>query len=322
MKNINSFWICAGLGLVMSLPTEELKAAEGAAGFYLLGSRTSMAGFLPPPGTYVQDLKYYYTGDSKATLEFGGIEISGGISADVFYDIPIGIWVAPRKVLGGNFALSLMVPVGWKDVSAGATLTGPGGSITGPGRQDDDFAFGDPVPGATLGWHDGNWHWNVGVLVNTPIGYWKRGNLSNIGFNRWAFDTNAAVTWLDPGRGLEISGAAGFTFNVENPDTDYKTGTEFHLEWAIMQNLSKTFGIGLVGYHYQQVSGDSGAGAALGAFEGRVTGLGPNINYTLMCGKIPISTSFRYLKEFNAKNRLEGDAFIFSASMPLSVVGQ
>jgi hypothetical protein len=322
MKNIKSFWICAGLGLVMTLPTQELKAAEGAAGFYLLGSRTSMAGFLPPPGTYVQDLKYYYTADASVSLEFGGLVVSGGISADVFYDVPVGLWVAPRKVLGGNFALSLMVPVGWKDISSGATLTGPGFSITGPGRQDDDTAFGDPVPGATLGWHDGNWHWNVGLLVNTPIGYWKKGNLSNIGFNRWAFDTSAAVTWLDPARGLEISGAAGFTFNVENPATDYKTGTEFHLEWALVQNFSKSFGIGIAGFHYQQITGDSGAGAALGDFEGRVTALGPVVNYNFNWRQIPISTGFRYFRDFNVKNRLQGDVFLFTASMPLSVVGQ
>lgn len=281
-----------------------------------------MAGFLPPPGTYVQDLKYYYTADASVSLEFGGLVVSGGISADVFYDIPVGLWVAPRKVLGGNFALSLMVPVGWKDVSSGATLTGPGFSITGPGRQDDDFAFGDPVPGATLGWHDGNWHWNVGLLVNTPIGYWKKGNLSNIGFNRWAFDTSAAVTWLDPARGLEISGAAGFTFNVENPATDYKTGTEFHLEWALVQNFSKSFGIGIAGFHYQQITGDSGAGAALGDFEGRVTALGPVVNYNFNWRQIPISTGFRYFRDFNVKNRLQGDVFLFTASMPLSVVGQ
>ncbi len=306
----------------MTLPTQELKAAEGAAGFYLLGAKTSMAGFLPPPGTYVQDLKYYYTGDASGAFNIGGVDVSGRITADLFYDLPVGIWVAPRKVLGGNFALSLMVPIGWKDVSTGATLTGPDFSITGPGRQDDSFAFGDPVPGATLGWHEGNWHWNVGLLVNTPIGYWKKGNLSNIGFNRWAFDTTAAVTWLDPARGLEISGAAGFTFNVENPDTDYKTGTEFHLEWAAVQNFSKSFGIGIAGYHYQQVTGDSGAGAVIGPFKGRTTALGPVVNYNFNLRQIPISTSFRYFRDFDVKNRLDGQAFMFTATMPLSVAGQ
>jgi hypothetical protein len=31
------------------------------------------------------------------------------------------------------------------------------------------------------------------------------------------------VTWLNPKIGFEVSSAAGFTFNWENPDTDYTT---------------------------------------------------------------------------------------------------
>jgi len=193
----------------------------------------------------------------------------------------------------------------------------PGQPPVATGLQSDDFNFGDPVPGALLGWHSGNWHWNVGVLVNVPIGYWKRGNLSNIGFNRAMIDTNAAVTWLDQDNGLEVSVATGVTYNFKNSDTDYKTGTEFHAEWAVMKSLSKSFGIGLVGYHYQQLNGDSGAGATLGDFKGRVTALGPAINYSFSLGKIPISTNLRYLKEFNVRNRLDGQAALLTLTVPL-----
>jgi hypothetical protein len=278
-----------------------------------------MAGFIPPPGTYVQDIKFFYSGDSSASLEIGGLTVTGGVDANVYYELPVALWVAPRKVLGGHLALSLIAPVGWKDVSAGLELTGPAGGVVGVNTDDSDVAFGDPVPGAAIGWHEGNWHWNVGVLLNVPVGYWQRGNLSNIGFNRWGVDTTAAVTWLDQQRGLEISSAAGFTFNFENPETDYRSGTEFHLEWAIMQNLSKAFGVGLVGYHYQQVSGDDGSSATLGDFKGRVTALGPNINYNFTVRQTPISTSLRYLQEFNVKNRLEGYSLLFTATVPLSV---
>ena len=57
-------------------------------------------------------------------------------------------------------------------------------------------------------------------------------------------DTTGAVTWLDAKMGLELSSAVGFTFNGENPDTDYTTGTEFHVEWALVQHFSKTFSLG------------------------------------------------------------------------------
>lgn len=83
-----------------------------------------------------------------------------------------------------------------------------------------------------VGWHSGNWHWQTGIMVNVPIGDYKGGSLSNVSFNRWAADVNAALTWLDPATWLDLSVAAGFTFNGENPATDYRTGTEFHVEWA------------------------------------------------------------------------------------------
>ncbi|MGE0053433.1 MAG: transporter [Hyphomicrobium sp.] len=310
------------LGILAQFPCHDAQAAEGAAGFYLLGSKTSMAGYLPPPGTYVSDYNYFYTGSANVELEYAGLTLSGGIDADVYYNVPMVTWVAPEKVFGGNAAFTAMAPIGWKDVSAGAILSGPGGNAISTNVGDEDAAFGDPVLGATLGWHEGNWHWNMGTLLNVPIGFWEKGNLANIGFNRWAVDVTGAATYLNPTTGLEVSGALGFTFNGENHTTDYKTGTEFHLEGAVVQNLSKTFGIGINGYFYDQVSGDSGAGARLGPFEGRVAALGPVVNWTFQLGKIPVSTSWRYFHEFDAKNRLEGDAGYINLTMPLSVAGQ
>ena len=110
---------------------------------------------------------------------------------------------------------------------------------------------------------------------------------------------------------------AGFTFNGENPDTNYRSGAEFHVEWALMQSFSKSFALGLTGYHYQQVTGDSGTGASLGDFKGRTTALGPNINYNFQFRDIPVSTSLRWLHEYDVKSRLEGDAVFFSATVPL-----
>ena len=84
-----------------------------------------------------------------------------------------------------------------------------------------------------------------------------------------------------------------------------------------MQHFSKAFAIGLAGYHYQQVTGDSGAGATLGAFEGRVTALGPSMTYNFPLGKLPVATTLRWLHEFDVENRLKGDAVFFTATIPL-----
>ena len=296
-------------------------AAEAATGTYLLGSKGSMAGFLPPPGIYAQDSTYFYTGETNRDIDIAGVVLEGGVKADAIYNIPTVLWVLPGDVLGGNLAFNVSAPVGFKDIKAGLSLTAPGGTILSKNLHDEDFAFGDPVLGAVIGWHSGNFHWNIGESINVPIGFWEEGNPSNIGFNRWSFDTTAAATWIDPRIGTEISGAAGITFNTENPDTHYQTGTESHLELALIQHFSKQFAIGLAGYHYEQLTGDSGSGAVLGDFKGRATALGPEATWSFALAGIPVNSMLTWQHELEVKNRLKGDTVFLSVAFPLSVAG-
>ncbi len=101
--------------------------------------------------------------------------------------------------------------------------------------------------------------------------------------------------------------------------TDYRTGTEFHVEFAAVQHFSKNFAIGVAGFHYQHVTGDSGAGAVLGDFKGRVTSLGPVATCNFNVGKIPVSTQLVWMHDLDVKNRLKGDLTVLTISLPLSV---
>ncbi len=113
----------------------------------------------------------------------------------------------------------------------------------------------------------------------------------------------------------------GVTFNAENTATNYRTGTELHVEGAIVQHLSEAFDIGLLGYYYDQLSGDSGSGvpASLGGFEGQVAAVGATAGYNFQLGALPVSSRIKYFHEFEAENRLEGDAVYLTVSMPLWV---
>lgn len=310
-------------------------AAENASGVYLLGTKTAMAGYVPPPGTYVTDINYFYGGSASgnaakgiALRDVGTITVQAGVSVDAnaYVNVPIALWIAPEKVLGGNVGFGVLMPGGWKKVDVGldtlATLTLPNHTIVGPGSHfeivDSTTDLGDPLLNALIGWHQGNWHWNVGALLNIPVGPWDTSSISNISFHRWALDATGAVTWLDPKIGFEVSTATGFTFNGENPATDYRTGTEFHVEWAFIQHVSKEFTFGLAGYHYEQVTGDSGAGATIGPFKGRVTALGPVMTYSFLCAKIHVNTQLEWMHEFDVANRAEGDMGLLNISLPLS----
>jgi hypothetical protein len=257
-----------------------------------------------------------------ATLQ---VDADLSVKARVALDVFSVLWVAPQQVLGGHFGVGGLLPVGYQavdiDVNARAALAFPDGTVLQGGRSrgisGNTFAVGDPLATAFIGWSSGNWHWKVAGLLNMPFGEYSRTSLVNMGFNRWAADLTGSVTWLNPQSGFEVSLAAGFTFNGENPDTNYKTGTEFHLEGAVMRHLSRDFAVGVAGYHYQQVTGDSGPGAALGDFKGRVSAIGPNLTYNFQVGTVHFLTSARWLHEFNAKNRLEGNAGFVTVTIPL-----
>lgn len=323
------------------LCAEQAIAAEDAKSVYLLGATASMAGMTPPPGTYVSSFKYVYSGDATGsaalskTLRQSDRVLPGAATLQVNADVSVkavaaidvfsALWVAPEKVLGGHFGLGALLPVGYQsvdaDLTARAALNFPNGlNLTRGGTfglSDSTFAVGDPLATAFLGWSSGNLHWKLTGLLNIPVGAYSKTDLVSMGFNRWAADLTGALTWLDPKTGFEVSLAPGVTFNGENPDTNYKTGTEFHLEGAVMQHLSKSFAVGVAGYYYKQVTGDSGAGAVLGPFKGEVAALGPNITYNFQVGSVPVLTSVRWLHEFGAKNRLEGDAGFLTVTIPL-----
>lgn len=301
-------------GIVFATPA---LAVEGGTSFYLLGSKTSMAGYVPGPGFYVQLSNYAYSGSAGIDFETAGLELSGGVDADAYIALPTALWVMDQEVLGGNLAFSLTTPFGGKQMDAGVvtklfTLALPERNVTR-----DNWAFGDPVLGATLGWHEGKLHYSLGALLNVPIGQWELGNPVNIGFNRWVIDTTAALTYLDPVTRIELSGAVGLTYNFENPDTNYKSGTELHAEGAAMYHVSHGFSLGANGYAYKQITGDNGPGDVLGGFEGRAFALGPALDYTFMVGSKPVATNLRYFYEFGVENRLEGQAGFLNLAVPL-----
>ena len=299
-----------GFAILLQGATASL-AAESGVGFYLLGSRGPAAGVVPPPGTYLQNDLYFYSGSAQASrdLPFGG-EVVAGVDADAVVNLVSILSSTSIAVFGGNLAFSATLPVGYQDVSASLS---PGGF----GVDDDILAIGDPVVGSQIGWHSGNLHYTLATLVNVPIGQYDEDSIANVAFNRWGADLTFAASYIVPETGWDISAAVGVTFNGENPATDYTTGTEFHGEWALSKSFSPAFSAGIVGYYYDQLTGDSGPGASLGDFKGRVAAVGLTAAYNFEVAERPVSIRFKYFDEFEAVNRLEGSSAFLTLALPL-----
>lgn len=293
-------------------------AAERGAGFYLLGSKGPAAGIAPPPGLYFQNDIWLYDGSlgGGKQLPTGG-KLALGVDGSAVLAAPTLLWVPEEEVLNGRLGLGLTVPFGWMKSSADLTIAGPlGGTATGA-ITDTVFTIGDPLASASLGWDAGNLHWQIGTIINVPVGDYQDGEISNIAFHHWGADVNGALTWLDPASGFELSGALGMTFNAENPATDYRSGNELHFEGAALKHFGQKWDMGLVGYAYHQTTGDSGAGAR-GPFKGRAYAVGATIGWNFAVADQPVSARIKYFHEFGVENRAEGDSVFLTIALPLS----
>jgi hypothetical protein len=145
--------------------------------------------------------------------------------------------------------------------------------------------------------------------------------LANLGIGHGAADGGVGYTYLNTATGHEFSAVAGLTYNLENPSTNYKNGIDFHLDWAASQYLSKQVFVGPVGYVYDQLSCDSGAGDRVGCFESRVVGVGPQIGYLFPIGNMQGYLNFKAYAEFDAAARPSGwnawVTFVLSPAAPI-----
>jgi hypothetical protein len=314
--------LLAGLAMGAALaiaPTAH--ATENGASVYLLGSGGPDAAVLPPvEGVFFSNTVWYYDASlgGGRELPLGG-NIVAGVDSTVVADFATVLWVPSTSFAGGTLALGATLPFGHVSVDADAVLTGPGGTPISVSASDDAWIVGDPVLMGSLSWKKGNTYFAASTLINVPIGDYRDGELANLAFHRWAVDASLAVSWHDPESGWDLSAKGGITFNGENEDTDYDSGDELHFEGSVSRALNPKWTLGAQAYYFDQQTGDSGAGARLGDFKGKVTGVGGFAAYNFAIGHRPATLRLRAFHEFDAENRPEGDSLWLDFSVPLAM---
>ena len=215
-------------------------------------------------------------------------------------------YVFATPVLGGQAAVGMSALYGRNTTSVSATLTGPGGASLSGSRSDYVIGFGDLYPAASLKWNRDVHNFMVYATTGVPVGVYDPTHLASMGLGHWAADTGAGYTYLNEQIGFEWSAVFGLTYNFINPYTQYQSGIDAHLDWAISPYLSDKLHLGAVGYVYNQLTADSGPGARLGEFKSRVAGIGPQIGFFFPFADREGYLNLRGYYEFNASNRLEG----------------
>jgi hypothetical protein len=280
-KNCGHAAACLAVALLLFvLGVNPVHSDEAGVSFWIPGFYGSLSALPGSPGWSFASIYYHTSVDAGANvaLPLDGQVVSGlDASGDVGIISPA--YTLPSPVLGGQAQLALLGLAAGVDVSVQATLTGPKGNIISGRREDSVTGFGDMIPVANLKWNDGVSNYMIYLTGDVPVGDYNSHRLANVGIGHGAIDGGAGYTYLNQKTGLEFSGTFGLTGNFENFDTNYTNGLDSHLDLGISQFLSKQIHVGLVGYYYQQLTGDSGQGARLGSFESRVLGIGPQVGY-------------------------------------------
>src|SRR4051812_28745269 len=327
-KATNQMVLRCALGIAAVLPLADVsKADEGGVSFWLPGLFGSLAGTPQEPGWSLASI-YYHTSVSagadvarsrEITIGRFPANLSANVSADLKANVDLALvnptYTFATPLFGARASVGFMAIYGRNSTSLNGTLNGtlsfPGG-VNLPFSRSDSIndsitGFGDIYPQFALRWNSGVDNWMTYITGDIPVGAYDSSRLANIGIGHGAIDVGGGYTYFNPQTGHELSGVLGFTYNMTNPDTQYKNGVDMHFDWGASQFLTKQLQIGLVGYAYQQLSCDSGSGDRVGCFESRVLGIGPQIGYI-----IPLGTThqayfnLKGYKEFGAEHRPEG----------------
>lgn len=298
-------------------------AEEGGSGHYQPGSMSSFADGVSTEPVFIARLNavgYQADASKNLAIPIGGLPtVDADVDAKVVA-LTLG-WVPEWGVLDDTwtFQMSMTVPEISMKVSGSAQVQTLNGQRS-QNLSDSKTALGDIVlmPLMLNQKISADFNMNYRLGFYAPTGSYKVGRLANTGKNYWTIEPTVGFMYFGQENGREASLFIGADFNQENSDTNYKTGTQVHIDTTFAQHFPLgrgLAGVGIGAYWYKQIKADSGSGATLGDFKAKTTGIGPVLSYVNQAFGQKLISEFRWLHESGVKNRFSGDILYFKAEM-------
>ena len=286
--------------LGMVVPTS-IFAAEGGLSNYIPAFYGDLALALEPPdGFSVRNDVFYFSGDIGGSVRGGAVRAN--LDATFVYNYLTVLYKPEGDILGIPMAFGVTPAFGNVDIEASARAGDLFAEV-----DDDHTGLADlTISFLMFGSHE-NFQFSLSGYVVTPVGDNDQDDLANTGLNYWTFETDLAATYLNEDTGQDYSLVLGYGYNTENEDTDYQSGDEIHADFVLNQFFTEIFAVGINGYFYKQISGDSGKGALLGSFKGEGAGIGPSLYYVQTIAGRDVYFIAKWVHDYHAENRVKGD---------------
>lgn len=316
MKKIQKYSTLALLGSSLALAGSAC-AEEGGSGHYMPGSMASFIDSVPPAPAFLMRLNlmnYDASAAKNIQLPLAGLIVSGADIAVTGAGLTM-VWRPESVDLGKDwsYAMSTTIPVLTIEVNASAATLNGNPSLT---LSDDESGLGDIIIQPLMLSHTINpdFKFNTRLTMYAPTGKYTAGKLANTGKNFWTFSPSAEFMYFGQENGIEGSLFMGLDMNVKNPDTEYRSGMQAHIDGTLAQHFpiwGGLAGAGVSAYYYKQITGDGGAGASFGDFKAMTTGSGPALSFSKKLGTHSITSELKWLHEMETEKRVKGDIIFF-----------
>lgn len=279
-------------------------------GGHILGAMGLQAGTQPPENTLsVYVPAYIYTANCLLNGEGDNV---GNPDLTMFLTGAGASYVSDFKILGANYGATILL--------AGASNTIQGSYVD----SKVNFAFTDMyVQPLQLGWHNKKADFVFSYQLYIPTGKYELGGSENSGLGMFINEVSAGTTlFFNEKKTFHFSTLASYEINGKKKDTDIKTGDIVSIEGGLgktfyCMNAEKTapkgiFNAGVIYYLQYKVSDDK---IPVGNFiiepdKDHISAVGAEINYFHV--GCMTSAGFRWVSEFGAVNRFQGNTFFIT----------
>jgi len=290
------------MALLIALPVAAQTVVTGHyVPSYSGGLKTAL---MPPPGwTLLNGTLVFAATDLR---DADGKLVKGVDEFNIIANRTGLIWATERPVVAGaRFAAGVVVPF---------ANFAPNVVIIEGQPVEGSLGLGDiALQPVSLGWTKSNVHLQAAYIVFTRTGRFTPGASDNIGKGFWTHMLNAGATWVQPGAlPWSVSAFARYELHTKQEGRDLRPGDTFTLEWGVGRRINERFELGVIGFHYAQVTDASGADAS-DVVRYRITGVGGEAQIRIP----PALIKARGVFDVAARNAMQGFGFVFEVVVPL-----
>ena len=325
--------VCTGAKFVTTLSAAALLMCAVPAraqlnGENLLGDMGVKSGTQPQPGVYASYIYYRYSTESikAANGNSASLDPTGNASQTIHANVPLILWVTPKKVLGAQFGMMAVLPL------ANGSLEAPGLELS----ENASIGLSDLyVMPAQLGWHFDRADAIAGIAFFAPTGRYSAGASDNLGKGMWSYEVSGGGTiYGDAARTVSISTTAFWETHSKKEGElhagrvamgDVKVGQLLTLEGGAGKSfLHGAASVGAAYYAQWKLTTDTFSVMAHPLTipdKHRVFAFGPDVTIPIAAKTKLISlVNVRYMWEAGAQTKTQGPTLMLTWTVPMGGV--